>query len=108
MLPGIVLLLWCLATRRVRLLSALLLSPAPVVFLAAAAPWFIALGARYPGFLEFFFIHEHLQRFATSSAHRPGPIYYFAGVFVAGFLPSNPFFFAAFRKPAVTLAAGGS
>jgi 4-amino-4-deoxy-L-arabinose transferase-like glycosyltransferase len=101
-LPGIILLLWCLATRRVRLLPALLLSPAPVVFLMAAAPWFIALGARYPGFLQFFFIHEHLQRFATASAHRPGPIYYFAGVFVAGFLPALPFFFAAFRKPAVT------
>ncbi|HEY6928563.1 MAG TPA: glycosyltransferase family 39 protein, partial [Thermoanaerobaculia bacterium] len=101
-LPGLVLVVWCLMTRRARLIGTLLRSPAPVVFLAAAAPWFVAAALRHPGFLQFFFIHEHLQRFATSSAHRPGPIYYFAGIFLAGFLPSLPFFFAAFRKPAVT------
>ena len=96
-LPGAILALWCLWTGRGRLLRSLLLSPAPLVFLAAAAPWFLAVEGRYPGFNEFFFIHEHFQRFATSSAHRSGPIYYFAAVFLAGFLPALAFFFSALR-----------
>jgi 4-amino-4-deoxy-L-arabinose transferase-like glycosyltransferase len=99
-LPGGILLLWCLATRRVRLLSSLLLAPAPLLFLAATAPWFLSVELRNPGFLQFFFIHEHFQRFATGQAHRPGPYYYFAGIFLAGFLPGIPFFFASLRgKP---------
>jgi 4-amino-4-deoxy-L-arabinose transferase-like glycosyltransferase len=101
-LPGAVLLIWCLATRRARLLSSLWMSPAPLVFLAAAAPWFLAVAKRYPDFLQFFFIHEHFQRFTTQSAHRQGPIYYFAGVFLAGFLPALPFFFSALRRPPLT------
>src|SRR5215831_5998494 len=97
-LPGAIVLLWCLATGRAKLLPAFWMSPAPLVFVAAAAPWFIAVANRYPGFLQFFFIHEHFQRFATQSAHRQGPIYYFAGVFLAGFLPALPFFFSALPK----------
>ncbi|HKD12629.1 MAG TPA: phospholipid carrier-dependent glycosyltransferase [Thermoanaerobaculia bacterium] len=101
-LPGGILLLWCLATRRARLLAALLLAPAPLVFLAVAAPWFVLVERRNPGFLQFFFIHEHFQRFATHQAHRPGPIYYFAEIFLAGFLPGLSFFFAGLsgKRPA--------
>jgi 4-amino-4-deoxy-L-arabinose transferase-like glycosyltransferase len=100
-LPGAIVLLWCLLTGRRRLLPCLWMSPAPITFLLAAAPWFVAAARRHPDFLRFFFIHEHFQRFATTSAHRQGPIYYFAGIFLAGFLPALPFFFAAFRKPSL-------
>jgi 4-amino-4-deoxy-L-arabinose transferase-like glycosyltransferase len=97
-LPGGILFLWCLATRRMRFLSTLLLGPALPTFLLAAAPWFVLAERRTPGFLQFFFIHEHFQRFATSQAQRPGPIYYFVFVFLAGFLPGLSFFFAALRR----------
>lgn len=97
-LPGGILLLWALATRQVRFLRALVLSPAPPVFLAAVAPWFALAERANPGFLKFFFIHEHFQRFATRAASRPGPIYYFAGLFLLGFLPGLPFFFRGARE----------
>ncbi len=96
-LPGGVLLLWCLATRRLRMLF-LLLTLALPVFLLAAMPWFLLAARRHPGFLQFFFIHEHLQRFATPIASREGPVYYFALVFVAGFLPALPFFFSSLKR----------
>jgi 4-amino-4-deoxy-L-arabinose transferase-like glycosyltransferase len=96
-LPGGILLLWALATRRARFLSALLAGPAPLIFLAAAVPWLVLAASRHPAFLEFFFVHEHFQRFATAEARRPGPFYYFAGIFLAGFLPGLVFFFAAFK-----------
>ncbi len=97
-LPGAILFLWCLATRRMRFLTSLLFGPALPVFLLAAAPWFVLAERRTPGFLQFFFIHEHFQRFSTSVAQRPGPIYYFVLIFLAGFLPVIPFFLSSLKK----------
>jgi 4-amino-4-deoxy-L-arabinose transferase-like glycosyltransferase len=97
-LPGVILFLWCLSTRRARYLSSLLFGPALPAFLLAAAPWFVLAERRAPGFLRFFFIHEHFQRFATPVAQRAGPIYYFVLVFLAGFLPALPFFFATLKR----------
>jgi 4-amino-4-deoxy-L-arabinose transferase-like glycosyltransferase len=97
-LPGLVLLVWAAATARLRPLFALLVSPAPVVFLVLAAPWFALVESRHPGFLHFFFVHEHFQRFATGAAKRAGPIYYFVPVFLLGFLPGVAFFLASLRR----------
>jgi 4-amino-4-deoxy-L-arabinose transferase-like glycosyltransferase len=97
-LPGAILFLWCVATRRMRFLPSLLFGPVLPVFLLAAAPWFLLAESRNPGFLQFFFIHEHFQRFSTSAAQRPGPIYYFVLIFLAGFLPGVPFFLSSLKK----------
>lgn len=97
-LPGLILLIWCAATGRLAGFLALAASPAPVVFLALAAPWFAMVEQRHPGFLQFFFIHEHFQRFATGAAKRHGPISYFVPVFAVGFLPGLAFFFAGARR----------
>ena len=96
-LPGAILFVWCLATRRLKSLVTLGLFPALPVFLVLSLPWLLAAQARVPGFLQFFFVHEHFQRFATAEARRPGPVYYFLGVFAAGFLPALPFLAEAFR-----------
>ncbi len=96
-LPGAILFLWCLLTGRLNALFSLGLFPALPVFLAACLPWLAAAEARVPGFLPFFFIHEHFQRFATAQARRPGPVTYFVGVFAAGFLPALPFFLLGWR-----------
>jgi len=98
-LPGAILLSWCVATRRARLLSTLVFGPAALVFLLVAAPWFVLAERHNPGFLHFFFIHEHIQRFATRVSQRPGPIHYFVPVFLGGFLSGLPFFFSSLKKP---------
>ena len=98
-LPGAVLVAWAASTRRLAAaLRGLLLSPAPLVFVALSIPWLLAAERRHPGFLEFFFVHEHLQRFATAQAKRPGPLWYFVPVFVLGFLPGIPFFVSGARR----------
>ena len=97
-LPGGILVSWAIATRRWRSLGALLAGPAPIVFAALAAPWPWLAERHNPGFLQFFFIHEHFQRFATGAASRPGPVYYFVVVFLLGFLPGLPFFVGGLRR----------
>ena len=97
-LPGAILFLWCLGTGQRAHFLPLIFSPALPVFLALAAPWLLLVERRHPGFLQFFFVQEHFQRFATAAARRSGPPYYFVPVFLLGFLPGIPFFFSAARR----------
>ncbi|WP_114661968.1 ArnT family glycosyltransferase [Polynucleobacter necessarius] len=66
---------------RLRLFSGITL------YLLITAPWFILVAQRNPEFLEFFFIHEHLQRFTQDAHSRTGPIYYFVPLLLIGILP---------------------
>jgi 4-amino-4-deoxy-L-arabinose transferase-like glycosyltransferase len=48
-----------------------------IVYVAIAAPWFAIAARRNPGFLEFFFIHEHFQRYLANTEHSWGPWFFF-------------------------------
>jgi len=67
--------------QRLHILKGLLL------FLLITAPWFIAVSLANPGFAQFFFIHEHFERYATDVHERVAPWWYFIPVFLAGILP---------------------
>ena len=57
------------------------------LFLLIAAPWFIAVSLANPEFPDFFFIHEHVERFLTRVHGRYQPWWYFLPVLAAGALP---------------------
>ena len=61
------------------------------ILLAVCAPWFLLVSQRNPEFAQFFFVHEHFQRFTSEVHHRPGPWWYFLPVLVAGLLPWTGF-----------------
>jgi 4-amino-4-deoxy-L-arabinose transferase-like glycosyltransferase len=63
------------------------LVPGLLLFLALTAPWFVLVSRANPEFAEFFFIHEHVERFLTTEHHRAGPIYYFIPIFGFGVTP---------------------
>ena len=48
------------------------------------APWFVAVSLRNHTFAEYFFIHEHFQRFLTDEARRVEPWWYFIALLVVG------------------------
>jgi len=56
------------------------------IYAAIALPWFIAVAQRNQGFLRFFFIHEHLQRYLADTEHGWGP-WFFVPVVIAGTWP---------------------
>lgn len=85
--PGLVLVIWAGVTGRWRRIGEALWSPAPVVFLLIAVPWFVLVERANPGFASIFFIREHIARFATGEAKRAGPVYYFVAIFLVGFVP---------------------
>jgi 4-amino-4-deoxy-L-arabinose transferase-like glycosyltransferase len=57
------------------------------VVIAIAAPWFVAISLREPGFVDFYFIGEHLRRAFQSSYSHGEPMYFYLPVIVAGLLP---------------------
>jgi len=57
-----------------------------LIYVAIVAPWFVLVARRNPDFLEFFFVHEHLQRYLSSTEHAWGP-YFFIPVTLAGMWP---------------------
>ena len=58
-----------------------------VLFLAIAAPWFLAVSAANPEFARFFFVHEHFERFLTQSHRRVQAWWFFVPILALGLLP---------------------
>jgi 4-amino-4-deoxy-L-arabinose transferase-like glycosyltransferase len=57
------------------------------LFVLIAGPWFIAVSKANREFAQFFFIHEHVERFLTTEHRREGPLWYFVPVVIVGSLP---------------------
>ena len=86
-LPLMVLIVYSMSSWNWKIWKQLSLVSGLMIFLAITAPWFILVSNRNPNFAEFFFIHEHLQRFTDDAHSRTGPIYYFVPLLLIGFLP---------------------
>jgi len=69
------------------------------LFLAITVPWHWLAARRLPGFLEFYFIHEHVARYLTPVSDRQESWWFFGGVFLAGSMP--------WTLPALRVLAGG-
>src|SRR5579862_4443971 len=83
LLGGAIALAWLATERRLRLLARMPLVWCGLIYAAIVIPWFILMEARNPGFLSFFLIHEHLERYVTSSEHGWGP-WFFIPVVIGG------------------------
>lgn len=86
-LPTGALAVYLLWERDWRLLKRLHALPGLILFLAITMPWFVLVSLRNPEFLQFFFIHEHLDRFLTREHGRYGPWWYFVPILLACWLP---------------------
>jgi 4-amino-4-deoxy-L-arabinose transferase-like glycosyltransferase len=57
------------------------------LMLVIVTPWFVGVSVANPEFFKFFFVHEHLQRFASTAHHRTGSWWYFIPIVLLAFLP---------------------
>jgi 4-amino-4-deoxy-L-arabinose transferase-like glycosyltransferase len=87
LLPGAVIFLWLLCTKRWKLLSGLHMVSGILLFLLISVPWHILVAFRNPEFLHFYFIHEHFERYLTTVHGRYQPFWFFGIVFIAGLFP---------------------
>ena len=86
-LPAATVVVYSLWQRDWRLWKNLHIFKGLMLFLLIASPWFIAVSMANPGFAEFFFIHEHFDRYTSDVHSREGPIYYFIPFLLLGVCP---------------------
>jgi 4-amino-4-deoxy-L-arabinose transferase-like glycosyltransferase len=86
-LPALVIGPWLLAQGRWREMFRLLHPLGLLAFVAVAAPWFVAMQMRYPGFFDYFVMEQHFRRFAQSNFNNVHPFWFFIVVMPALTLP---------------------
>ena len=91
-LPALVVGPWLLAQGRWRQMVRLLHPLGLIAFFAVAAPWFVAMQSRYPGFFDYFFMEQHFRRFAQSNFNNVHPFWFFVVVLPALTLPWSVWF----------------
>jgi 4-amino-4-deoxy-L-arabinose transferase-like glycosyltransferase len=86
LLGGGIALAWMIMERRGRDAMRIPWLECIAVYSAITLPWFIVVAERNPGFLRFFFFHEHLRRYLEATEHGWGP-WFFIPVTAAGMWP---------------------
>ena len=101
--PLAVLLLWLVFSRRVREVAKVFSLTGVGLFLAVVLPWIVLVQRENPDFLWFFFVHEHVLRYATKIHRHDEPFWYFLPLLLAGFVP----WIAFLRRVAVSVRGAG-
>lgn len=86
-LPGGVLFFWIVATRRWIGLKVLLAPSVWLGFLAIMVPWFVLMEMHYPGFLHYFFVYQHFERYLSAGFNQQQPWWFFFPVVFGMSLP---------------------
>ncbi|MCD8537298.1 MAG: glycosyltransferase family 39 protein [Burkholderiaceae bacterium] len=86
-LPGGVLFFWILATRRWVGLKVLLAPAVWLAFLSIMVPWFVLMEIHYPGFLHYFFVYQHFERYLSDGFNQQQPFWFFVPVVFGMSLP---------------------
>ena len=88
-LPMMMAVLYLLLTRQFRRLVGLVHPLGIAVYLLIAAPWYVAISLREPGYAYEFFIRQNLQRYlgGTNLGHSSWPGVLYVGILLGGLLP---------------------
>jgi len=58
-----------------------------LIFLAVAAPWYVAVSLANESYLEYFILEKNLGSFSSEVGRHPEPFYHYIPVIIFGFLP---------------------
>ncbi len=87
-LPILSMLIWLALRRELRgALARFHAIPGLLLTTLIAAPWFVAMTIREPGFADFYFVGEHLRRVFDADYSHSEAFYYYLPVLALGLLP---------------------
>ncbi len=98
LIPGMVIGAWIVLLNEWHVLRSMYLFSGIVLFLVIAVPWHVLAGRANPEFYQFYFIHEHFQRYLTKVHGRYKPAWYFIPVLLLGFFPWSAFLLQSLRN----------
>jgi 4-amino-4-deoxy-L-arabinose transferase-like glycosyltransferase len=114
-LAAVIILLFGVVTRQLRLVLKTLWLPGILIFCALVLPWYAAVQMQNPEFFHEFIVEHNLARFSTDLYHHPEPFWYYLPVAALSIVPWTIFVVAAIvrtirvwwqeRKPPSAIAA---
>jgi len=87
LLAALIIVIFALVQRDVRLITRTLWLPGILLFLAVSLPWYVAVQLQNPQFLREFIFQHNLGRFASNMYHHKQPFWYFVPVLLLGVMP---------------------
>jgi 4-amino-4-deoxy-L-arabinose transferase-like glycosyltransferase len=97
LVTGAVMFLWLLIFNQWKRLRPFYLPTGALLFLAIAAPWHVLAAMRNETWAYRYIVFEHILRFLTPAASRPGPWHYYIWIVLAGLIPWVGFLWPAVR-----------
>jgi 4-amino-4-deoxy-L-arabinose transferase-like glycosyltransferase len=94
-LAAMIIVIFSLATRDVRLISRTLWLPGILVFCTVVLPWYVAVQVKNPEFFHVFILEHNFARFGTNLYHHKEAAWYYVPVVLLGLLPWTIFVIAA-------------
>ncbi len=90
-LLGGTILFFLITEKNLSFLRQLKLAKGVAIYVCIVMPWIAAISLREKEFFHFFFVEEHVLRFATNKHNRSGPLYYFIPALFGGMFPWSVF-----------------
>jgi 4-amino-4-deoxy-L-arabinose transferase-like glycosyltransferase len=87
LLPGAVVFLFLLFRGQLDFIPNMSLGWGVLIGLAVAAPWYIVIGLRNPGYLHYFFVELNFGSFLSEEPSHPQPFYYYIPTLITGLRP---------------------
>jgi 4-amino-4-deoxy-L-arabinose transferase-like glycosyltransferase len=97
-IPGLVIGTWILLLGEWNILTTMYLPSGILLFLLVAAPWHVLVSRVNPEFLQYYFIHQHFQRYLTKPEGPFQQPWAFIPVFLLGLFPWALFLVQAVRR----------
>ena len=97
LLPGAVMFIWLLLFAQWRRLRPFYLPTGAALFLIVTLPWHILAAQRNPTWAQFYFVHEHWERFTSTTHGRVQPWWFFVPLVLFGLFPWVGFLGTALR-----------
>ena len=96
-IPGLILAVTLIITRRWSAIRHLLAPSGMVLFTLIGAPWFIAMERLHPGFFDYFFVEQHFRRYAGHGFNNLQPFWFYGVLLGLACLPWWPSVWRAVR-----------
>jgi 4-amino-4-deoxy-L-arabinose transferase-like glycosyltransferase len=86
-LPGLVLIIYSITGKDSHSWKRMYWLRGAFTFFLITTPWFVLIAHQHASFIDFFFIHEHFERFTKNEHQRSAPWHFFIPLILIGILP---------------------